>query len=218
MSSNPSSQTSVPLYCPNIIGLQPTNSCAELDSSTVFETNILRVSPVNSNTSQSSSQPSPSDLASLICKKQRIDKAFSCLTNKKVPGPDNISNNLIILSWPQLNTFFYDLFKDSLRLGFIPHPWNTSTAILLPNPGKKHILAQNWRTINLCSSLLKLLERTVLLHLKDELDINKSLNDTQLGFRKGRSTDEVIEALHQIVSFIEDTLSKGHFALTCFVE
>ena len=142
MSSNPSSQTSVPLYCPN--------------------------------TCQSSSQPSPSDLASLICTKQRIDKAFSCLTNKKVPGPDNISNNLIILSWPQLNTFFYDLFKDSFRLGFIPHPWNTSTAILLPKPGKKH-LAQNWRTINFCSSLLKLLERTVLLYLKDEFNIDKSI-------------------------------------------
>ena len=35
-----------------VIGLQPTKTRAELDSSTVFETNILRVSPVNNNTNK----------------------------------------------------------------------------------------------------------------------------------------------------------------------
>ena len=166
--------------------------------------------------SPTSDQPSPSELATLICTKKRIDKAFSSLTNKKAPGPDNISNNLIILSWPQLNTYFYDLFKDSLRLGAIPYLWHSSTGIFLPKPGKKqHFLAQNWRSINLCSSLLKLLEKTVLLYLNEELDIDQSLSNDQLGFRKGRSTDE---ALHKVVSFIEEALSKGHFALTCFVD
>ena len=36
------------IHVSSLIGLQPNKTRAELDSSTVFETNILRVSPVKS--------------------------------------------------------------------------------------------------------------------------------------------------------------------------
>ena len=76
------------------------------------------------------------------------------------------------------------------------------------NPG-------NNRSINLCSSLLKLLENTVQLYLHEHLDIDSSLSHNQLGFRRGRSTDET---LHNVVSHIEQTLPKEQFALSCFVD
>ena len=195
--------------------------------SSIPSSSYLADPTLHNNSSTSSSSPSspshnspeeasPLDIANIICTEERINKAFSSLTKNKAPGPDGISNNLIILSWTQIKPYITSIFKDSLRFGFIPYPWQTSSGIFLFKPSKKQqYLPQNWRTINLCSCLLKMLEKIVLFYLNDHLHIDSSLNSNQLGFRKGRSTEE---ALHRVVSLIEHTLVKGNFALACFVD
>ena len=60
-----------------------------------------------------------------------------------------------------------------------------------------------------------MLEKIVLLYLNEHILIDSSLSANQLGFRKGRSTEE---AFHHVVSMIEHTIAKGNFALTCFVD
>ena len=166
------------------------------------------------NTPSSSSLDLPIDLS--ICTLERIDKAFITLNKGKAPGPDKITNELLTHCWPTLKSIITNIFRDSIRLGVIPHAWQTSSSIFLYKSGKKNPHnADNWRTINLSSCLLKLLEKVVLLYLNDTVGIDSSLSNQQLGFRKGRSTDE---ALHRLVSQIESSLSKGIFALSCFVD
>ena len=161
----------------------------------------------------STSQPDE-DLAATICSEKRIEKAFSLLNPNKAPGPDNISNKLLSHAWPLLKPTFTQIFRDSIRLGVIPQAWQSSKAIFLYKSGKKNPHdANNWRTINLCSSTLKVLEKVILMYLNDSVGLDNSLSDHQLGFRKGRSTDE---ALHRLVSHIEKSLIKGEFALSCF--
>ena len=108
-----------------------------------------------------------------------------------------------------------NIFIDSLKHSFIPSAWNTSTGLFFHKPTKPHYLATSWRSISLSSSLLKLLEKSIYLYLQHNLDIENRLNDQQLGFRKNRSTDE---ALHKLISSIELAISKGHFALGCFID
>ena len=88
--------------------------------------------------------------------------------------------------------------------------------IIIPKHGRtSHNNINDWRTINLTPCLLKLLEKCVLLYLNDTLNIDDTLDHAQMGFRKGRSTDE---ALHRLVSLIESSLVTGQYALTCFID
>ena len=76
-------------------------------------------------------------------------------------------------------------------------------------------MAASWRTLCLTSSFLKLLEKVVHHNLHSAARIDDTLDDSQLGFRKGRSCDE---ALHRVVNTIESSLLKGEFTLGCFVD
>ena len=156
------------------------------------------------------------DIATSICTEVRVNKAFSLLDKKKASGPDGITNDLLIHAWPLIKPYIVDIFISSLSLGYIPFTWQTSTGIFVHKPAKlNYHLIKNWRIISLCSSLLKLLERIVSLYLNDSVNIDIILSDDQLGFRKSRSTDE---AIHCLISKIEEALVNGQFALSCFVD
>ena len=49
---------------------------------------------------------------------------------EKAPGLDDISNNLITLSWLQLKPHIKTVFIDSLTFGFIPYPGQASVDFL----------------------------------------------------------------------------------------
>ena len=132
------------------------------------------------------------------------------------PGPDKVSANVLICSWNQVLPTIRRIFKDSIRLGYIPTAWQSSNGIFISKPSKPtYTDIKNWRVINLSSSLLKLLEKVVYLYLDTDLKIDSSLSPNQLGFRVGHSTEE---ALHKIVTGLESAVTSGKFALSCFVD
>ena len=160
--------------------------------------------------------PHPSTHSSeSICTDDILHLAFSELKKDKAPGPDNITNSLIILAWPLIKSIVKSIFIACLDLSHIPSLWQSSKGIFFNKPNKPRSLASSWRSISLSSSLLKLLEKTVHIYLQNSIAIDSSLSDQQLGFRKNRSTDE---ALHRVVSAIELAISRGQFALGCFID
>lgn len=157
-----------------------------------------------------------SETATDICSPLSLKRAIQSLKSKKAPGPDNVSNCMLKKAWRALEHSLLSIFHDSVRLGHIPDCWQLATGILLPKPGKRDYSVKNsWRTLNLTSSILKILEKLVKYYLEDSVNIDSTLDDSQLGFRKGKSADE---ALHRIVTSIESSLEKGKFALGCFID
>ena len=64
-----------------------------------------------------------------ICTEHLLSLAFNALKKDKAPGPDNISNNLIILAWPLIMSTVQNIFIDSLKHSFIPLAWKGKWAI-----------------------------------------------------------------------------------------
>ena len=111
-----------------------------------------------------------------------IDKAISQLSKKKAPGPDGISNNIIILAWPMIRSFVISIFKDSLTLCHIPSSCQSSLGIFINKPGKSdYFLSSSWRTLNLSCNLLKVLEKVIFIYLTDVCQVDTQLDDNQLG-------------------------------------
>jgi Reverse transcriptase (RNA-dependent DNA polymerase)/Endonuclease-reverse transcriptase len=111
------------------------------------------------------------------------------------PGPDQIEYDLI----KQLNrdtqqkilTAFNRIWKD----GTFPAEWQTATVVAVPKPGKDPEKVDSYHPIALTSCLCKLMERIVNKRLVWFLEQNSCIREEQFGFRKGRSTIDVMATL-----------------------
>lgn len=111
------------------------------------------------------------------------------LKNKKAPGIDGITNQ-VIKELPGIACErLVDIFNASLRLQHFPRPWKEAKVVAFPKPGKSHRDPANWRPISLLSGLSKLLERAILSRLMEYNESNGGFIDQQFGFRKHHSTN-----------------------------
>ena len=211
---NTLSPSSSPLS--TLLNLSSSSTYSSTPSSTAMHLPSSSVSPSPISPSPSTLDPEALSFARETCKLININLAVKTLKLNRAPGPDKVNNNIIKSAWKLLESPLHNIFTYSIALGHVPDCWQEATGIFLPKPGKSDYTAINsWRTLNLTSSFLKLLEKVIHQHLHSSANIDETLDDTQLGFRKGRSCDE---ALHRVVNKIEATLLKGEFALGCFVD
>ena len=198
-----------------VLSNNPADTLNNLTDSASFS-NLPPASSVPSDSlPECSVTPDADDLCSTICSDILMSSLVKSLKSK-APGPDNISNALLKQSWSFMGGPIVNICWHSLRFGVIPYRWQSSSGIFLSKPGRKDLTSTNsWRTLNLSSCILKLLEKAVKKYLEDHAKIDTSLDDNQLGFRKGRSTDE---AIHKVVDNIEDALTSKKFALGLFFD
>ena len=98
-----------------------------------------------------------------------------------------------------------------LRHSYVPLAWKEGTSIFLPKPGKEsYFEAKSFRMITLTSFQLKWLERLVLYHVNEDINVQAKLSALQYGFRAGVSTET---ALHKYVRRVEHCLVRKKPAL-----
>ena len=108
------------------------------------------------------------------------------------------------------------IYKSSINLCSIPDEWQMSDSAIIPKPGKDdYTKPKSFRVITLSSSILKLLERLILWHMKNDLKIETAMAKNQYGFKKGHSTDA---AILKLVNKIETALKNGNVALGVFLD
>jgi len=129
-----------------------------------------------------------------------LDTVIHGLNPKKAAGHDRITNGHIKNMSPPSRFRLLDILNACLRLHYFPSTWKQSKVILIPKPRKNLAHPANYRPIHLLPSLSKVLERLLLLRLRQQLP-DTLIPPQQMGFTCGHSTS------HQIVRLIDDIIS-----------
>ena len=136
-------------------------------------------------------------LDSIKVSTQDVMDAISNMRKNAVAGPDSIPSMLVYKCCDQIAEPLSVCFNMSLEEGYIPDSFKTAAVIPIYKGGEKSKPA-NCRSVSLISVIMKLLERIVRKAIVNHLDTNMLMNNSQHGFRKGRSCLSALLEVHDI--------------------
>lgn len=119
-------------------------------------------------------------------------------SRNKTPGPDGIT----IWIWGVVHNVQSQMlnadFNACLRVGIFPERWKRAKLSLLNKPGKPEGLPSLYRLLCLLDDVSNMLEVLLVIRIKGFMAASRiELTGNQFGFRKGRSTDNAVRALHR---------------------
>ncbi|XP_055605548.1 uncharacterized protein LOC129753729 [Uranotaenia lowii] len=114
-------------------------------------------------------------------------------------GPDDIGYPHLKNLSPLAKTTFLKIINNIWNEGAIPDPWKRGLVIPIPKPQKDPCNIDSYRPITLLDCAGKIMERMVNHRLNTFLDQNNLLNKQQFAFRPGRSTDDYLCHLENIL-------------------
>lgn len=98
-----------------------------------------------------------------------ITTALKSLNKGKAPGIDGLTPEFYCFFWPELNSFFYDVFvTNALPNGKLPRTAQKSVLTLIPKSGD-NLEIGNWRPISLLTTDYKIIARAAANRLKNVL-------------------------------------------------
>ena len=125
------------------------------------------------------------------------------LKNNKLTGLDNILNEYLKNSTPELTQIYCKIFNIVLYTGTLPENWT----IGMIKPGYKSkgdkMDHDNFRAITLISCLGKLFTSMINSRLTFFANEISLISKNQAGFRKGYSTTDKLFALHSLISLYQ---------------
>lgn len=92
-----------------------------------------------------------------------------------------------------------NIFNKIMKTGIMPVDWKHGVIVPIAKSGKDQSKASNYRPIALTSNLCKLMEQMVMNRLIFGIECRNIFSAYQSGFRKGRSTMEIIVHYIQIL-------------------
>ena len=105
---------------------------------------------------------------------EELNSALAKLKLKKSPGPDCITNEMIIsLGKPALYKLL-EIYNKSWEEGSLLQSWREATMIPIHKPGKAKTETTSYRPISMTSCMVKLLERIINTRLKWFLETEKT--------------------------------------------
>ena len=143
-------------------------------------------------------------LSNIVFTDEIVLLAIKELSHNSAAGPDGIPASLLINCAAELAPILCDLFKHTFSEGFIPPSFKRAAIVPVFKAGDK-AKPSNYRPISLTSTICKILERIIRKQVFTYLSDNKLFNETQHGFRGGRSC---LSALLDVFDNIMNMLGK----------
>ena len=141
------------------------------------------------------SQPMPPPI--LSCRK--VCRVLLNLDTKKAFGPDGIPPRVLKECARELSPVLSRLFRLILKTGIYPSSWKHVLVQPVPKKGDRSN-PSNYRPIALTSSISKVFENLLNSHFLRHLESHSLLSDHQYGFRKARSTGDILSYLTHVWS------------------
>jgi hypothetical protein len=129
-----------------------------------------------------------------------IIQALSTCKASGAPGTDNITNNMLKKSPPNILARLSEIFNASLNLSHLPPAWKKSKIKMIHKQKKPKDHFNSYRPISLISCISKLMEKLMNSRILSWAEENSVLPPCQSGFRKGRSCQDHIARLDQIIT------------------
>lgn len=85
-------------------------------------------------------------------------------------------------------------------MGYFPDKFKTAIIKMIPKPNTDHSNPINYRPISLLEVTGKVLEKIINKRLREYLETNNILSNTQHGFRNNRGTDTALTTMHETIA------------------
>lgn len=144
-----------------------------------------------------------------------IEKEIKKMKNKKAPGQDLITTNILKQLPGHGIRFLQVLFNGILRLTHWPLQLKFAQIILIQKPGKPPTEVNSYRPISLLPTISKLLERLILRRINENSMQEAWLPNHQFGFRQQHST---IQQCHRLTNIIQTAQQRKSFCTTAFLD
>jgi Reverse transcriptase (RNA-dependent DNA polymerase)/Endonuclease-reverse transcriptase len=142
---------------------------------------------------------------------KELDEIIAYIKKDKAPGEDGIPNRFLAELGLPLSNALAPLFQQCLATGYYPAAFRRAQTVVLRKPGKAtYTDPGSWRPIALLSTIGKLLETIIARRLSTVAEKYKLLPQSQMGNRKGRSTESALQLLTEYIHSV--WLSKKHTA------
>ena len=133
-----------------------------------------------------------------------VASALRSLNISKASGPDGITARLLIETSEQIAPSLTLLFNKSLEEGVFPYEWKLANIVPVYKKDDRQYV-ESYRPISLLTIISKVLERCVLVRLRDH-DLLEILDCTQHGFIPGKSC---VTQLVEVIDYIGALLDSG---------
>lgn len=160
-------------------------------------------------------EEAPSEIMTSAFSDKELEEAMQNLKLKKSPGPDGITNEMILHLGMKSKKVLLKIFNSSWKTGSVPQCWKEADMIPIHKNGKDKTRAENYRPISLTSCLGKLMERLVNARLVWHLEDRETLSPEQAGYRQHRSTEDQITYIAQN---IEDAFQDKKHTLAVWLD
>ena len=128
---------------------------------------------------------------------RELNLAIKKLKNKKSPGADGITNEMLKHLGPSTKNILLQVFNSSWHSGKFPSRWKEAYIKPSLKKGKDKNKPESYRPISLLSCTGKLLERLVNKRLLWYLESNNLISPSQTGYRQHRGTEDQLAYLTQ---------------------
>ena len=180
---------------PSLIRSDGSVACSPTDKATLFGSLFSSNSTISdSNASEPPTLPLSNPIPSLIISTRKVRRVLRSLKMNKAPGPDGIPARFLKEFADELAPVLCRLFRLILTTSTYPSSWKHALVQPVPKKGD-HSNPSNYRPIALTSAIAKVFESLLNSHFLKHLESNSLLSDHQYGFRKARSTGDLLSYL-----------------------
>ena len=137
-----------------------------------------------------------SNLETVLITEDTVRRYLRGVNVRKAPGPDGVSPHLLKHCADELTTPLTNIFQRCLATRTWPSQWKEARVTPV-HKKKKRSEPKNYRPISLLSVLSKTFERIIGEQVTRFLDEHHLQSQRQFGFRKGRSTSDLLLLLSQ---------------------
>lgn len=138
-----------------------------------------------------------------------LQSIISPLSDKKAPGPDGFSANIIKHLFSSSPEVLLSLYNRCLTLGLFPTVLKRCRVIAIPKAGSlDSSLPKSWRPISLLSTLAKIFEKLWIDEIFRYLNSSSPLSPNQYGFTPHKSTHDAID---RAISFMRHVKSEKKY-------
>ena len=131
------------------------------------------------------------------------DEVMTTLRKQKVnkaSGPDGVTNVILKACAEDVADLATPLFQACIELGYHPEAYRKATTVVLKKSGKDdYCVPKSYRPIALLNTMGKIMESIMAKRISHLAEEHSMLPVTQMGARKGRSTESALELLTEQV-------------------
>ena len=180
---------------PSLIHPDGSIACSPTDKANLFGSYFSANSSLSdSNALDPPTQPLSNPIPSIIISACKVCRALCSLKTDKASGPDGVPPRFLKEFGEELAPVLCRLFRLILISCTYPSSWKH--ALVQPVPKKGDCTnPSNYRPIALTSAVAKVFETLLNSHFIKHLASNNLLSDHQYGFRKARSTGDLLSYL-----------------------